>query len=98
MVGGPPPKVVLPTRRNAPVNRASVGVAILFFGSDAQGLHLPIEMAALQAQQFGGARDVPSGLFEFLENVVALGRLTHFLQAAEAVHRTVEHGAPGAVD
>jgi hypothetical protein len=67
-VGGPPPKVVLPTRRKTPVNRASVGVAILFFGSDAQGFHLPIEMAALQTQRLGGPAHVPVILIQFFQS------------------------------
>src|ERR1039457_5395637 len=61
----------------------------LFLRPDAQRLHLAIQIAPLQAQQFGGARDVPVRLFELLENVVALRRLADILQAAESFQRTV---------
>ena len=40
-------------------------------GHNPQSLHLSIEVAALQAQRFGGAGDVAAGLFEFLEDVLA---------------------------
>ena len=59
--------------------------AILFLGSDAQGFHLPVEMAALQTQEFGRARDVPPGFFEFLEDEVALIRLAGFVQGRELI-------------
>ena len=40
---------------------------------------------------------LPLASSSFLQNVVALGGFAHFLQAAEAVHGTVEDGAAGAV-
>src|SRR5471030_2503225 len=60
-----------------------------------QRLHLPVQIAALQAQQFRRARDIPVGLFELLENILALRRFAHFLQAAEAVQRPVGLAARG---
>src|SRR5665213_1523892 len=98
MVGSPPPKVVLPMRRNTPVSWRSVGAGTLFLERDAEGLHLAVEMAALQAQHFGGAGYVAFGFFELLQNVIALGGLTDVLQAAEALHGAVKDGATGAVE
>ena len=64
----------------------------LFLRPDPQRLHFAIEVAALQAEQFGGAGDVAVGLFELLEDVLALGGFADFLQAAEAVQRAVGAG------
>ena len=47
---------------------------------DSQGLHLSIEVAALESQSFGGARNVALILFEFAEDVVALVGGSRLLQ------------------
>ncbi len=51
----------------------------LFLRSDAQCLHFAIKVAAFQPQEFGSASDVAAGLFEFLEDVLALRRFADFL-------------------
>ena len=48
---------------------------------DAQRLHLAIEMAAFEAQQFGGAADVVARLFNLLLNVLALVGIARLLKA-----------------
>src|ERR1039457_4336072 len=103
MVGTPPPKVVLPTRRKTPVSCLRVGAGTLFprtlfLGRDAQGLHLTIEMTALQAQKFRGAGHVALGFFELLEDVAALRGFAHVLQAAETLQGPVEDRAAGTVE
>ena len=55
------------------------------WGADSQGFHLAVQVAALEAQQFGGAGDVAVGLFEGLQDVITLLRLAEFQQAAETV-------------
>src|ERR1035437_9208603 len=98
MVGSPPPKVVLPMRRKTPVSFLSVGAGTLFLRCNAQGLHLAIEMTALQAQKFRGAGHVALGFFELLEDVAALRGFAHVLQAAETLHGPVEDRAAGTVE
>src|ERR1035441_453740 len=68
---------------------SSIGWHTPFLLSAAQRLRLAMYVTSLQPQQFGGPRDVPVGLFQLLENVLALRRLADLLQAAEAVQRTV---------
>src|SRR5579864_1058983 len=58
---------------------------LLFFGSDPQRLHFAVKIAALETEQFSGARYVPVGLFELLEDVIALHGFSHFLQTAEVL-------------
>src|ERR1035438_6370757 len=52
---------------------------VLFLWPDAQRLHLPVQIAPLQPQQFRRAGDIPAGLFQLLENVVAFRRLADLL-------------------
>src|SRR4051794_27073557 len=98
IVGSPPPNVVLPTRRKTPVSLRRLGAGILFFRSNAQGLHLAVEVAALEPQQLRGAAHVAFGFLELLENVVVLGGLANVLQAPEMLHWTVEDSAARTVE
>src|ERR1035437_637497 len=60
-----------------------------FLRSNPQGLHLAVQVTALQAQQLGRAGHVPAGLLQLLEDVLALGGFANLLQAAGAVQRAV---------
>src|SRR5215475_4996677 len=55
----------------------------LLLGSNPEGLHLSVEIAPLESQQFRGARDVSAGVLELLQDVLAFGRFAHVLQASE---------------
>src|SRR5262245_13125770 len=55
------------------------------FRPNPQGPHLPIQVTALQAEQLGGAGDVPVGFLELLEDIFALHCFTYLLKTAEAV-------------
>src|ERR1700733_13026972 len=52
-------------------NGATPASTPLLFGSDSQGFHLAVKMAALQAEDFGGAGYVAVILIERFEDVVA---------------------------
>jgi hypothetical protein len=51
-----------------------------FFDANAEGLHLAIQMAALQPQSLGSAADVAVELVQLLQNVIPLIRLTRLQQ------------------
>src|SRR3954466_15705077 len=75
--------------RVPPFRRADTVGNRLFFRSDSQRLHLAIEIAPLEPEQFGGPRHVAVGFFELLQDVLPLGGFADFLQAAEAVQGTI---------
>src|SRR5665213_2346848 len=51
-----------------------------FFRADAERLHLAIQMAALQAENFCRAAYIAMAVFQFAQDVVALIRLSRLLQ------------------
>ena len=53
----------------------------LLADADAEGFHLAVEMAALEAEQFGGMAYVVAGFFNLLEDVFALVGVAGLLQA-----------------
>src|SRR5450755_2057330 len=57
--------------------------AFLFLRSDSESFHLAIEMAALEAEHFGGAGHVAVILVEGFEDVVALVSVTGLMQRGE---------------
>src|SRR5438270_12849684 len=60
----------------------------LLFRRDSQSLHLPVKVAALQAQHLGGAADVAMVLVERLEDVVALIGVARLVQRGELSFRS----------
>src|SRR5262245_3475201 len=96
MVGVPPPKVLLPTRKKEDTRRPRLGAlpgtfslppfGWSVFGCDAKGLHLAIEMTAFQPQQLGGPRHVSASVVQLAKNVIALGRFANLLQTSKAIH------------
>jgi len=61
-------------------NPSTLRQGILFAAADSEGFHLAVEVAALEAQQFGRAADVVAGLFDLFENVVAFIGVARLLQ------------------
>src|SRR5450755_2625067 len=72
--------VIHPSRRTRRMVHAATR---LLLGRDPQRLHLPIKMAALQAQHFGGAGYVAVVLVEGFEDVVALVGVAGLMQGGE---------------
>ena len=56
------------------------GRPALLAGGDAEGFHFAIEVAALEAEEFGGVADVVAGFFNLLEDVFALVGVAGLLQ------------------
>src|SRR5579864_661106 len=56
----------------------------LLFWTDSERFHLSVKIAALQAQQLGGAGDIAVGFFQLLQDVLALHGLAQLLQTSEA--------------
>src|SRR5580693_3553323 len=67
--------------------------AELFLRRDTQRLHLAIKIAALQAQQFRGFRDIAFGLIQRFQDVFALGGGADVVQTSETLHRALDHVA-----
>ncbi len=57
--------------------------ADLLADGDVEGFHFAVEVAAFEAEEFGGAADVVAGFFEFLVDEVAFVGVAGFLQGAE---------------
>ena len=62
-------------------------ISVLALAADAyaEGAHAAVEVAAIHAHQFGGARDVAVGLGEFAPDELALVRLARLFEGVEAV-------------
>ena len=60
---------------------------------DAERAHLPVEIAALDAERVGGARDVAVLRGERAQDVVALEALARVVQRQRAARRRVRRGA-----
>ena len=52
----------------------------LLADADAQGFHFAVEVAAFEAEEFGGVAYVVAGFFYFLEDVFALVSVAGLLQ------------------
>src|SRR5437764_7101297 len=67
----------------------SMLIAVLALAAtfDAEGAHAPIEVAAIHAEQFGGARDVAFRFDQFALDEVALVRFARLAEGGELVRR-----------
>ena len=61
--------------------------SLLLAYSDAQSLHLSIEVAAFEAEKFGGAAHVVASFLDLLEDVVALIGVAGLLERGEIFRR-----------
>ena len=55
--------------------------SLLLADADAEGFHFAIEVAALEAEEFGGVAYVVAGFFNLLEDVFALVGVAGLLEA-----------------
>ncbi len=64
---------------------ASNEVIHLLFRRNAEGLHLPVQIAPLQPEQLRRACNIAARLFEFVQNVFALSRFSYLVKTAESI-------------